>query len=114
MNVLKLNKFNHFLMQEDRLSKSMFVKKSEPVDRERSSDMSSPSVVHSQSVRGPRMGVYYPSRDSQRQQDHSFSQGMSSQDIIAGPLKDDKQRQTEKPDPKTKAPLKKQRSWFLW
>lgn len=64
------------------------------------------------------MGIYYPSKEypvSQRQPHNSSREGMPSEDIIAGTLQDNDQHgKVDKPNPKPKAPLKKQRSWFLW
>lgn len=95
----------------------MFVKKPSPLSTDLRKDTTLPHVTSGQ--RGPRMGVYYPSKQSinnQRQPDPHPDVGSSEHAPPRGLVQEDvdTQRTAEKPEPKGKAPLKKQRSWFLW
>ncbi|XP_061180134.1 pleckstrin homology domain-containing family A member 1-like [Saccostrea echinata] len=94
---------------DDRLSKSMFVKKPGSVNADRQAGTSSTYAVHSQSMRGPRMGVYFPHK--LRQPGNPPSEDVPSRVTLPG---EDKSRKVEKPESKAKPPLTKQRSWFLW
>nr|XP_022338010.1 pleckstrin homology domain-containing family A member 1-like isoform X2 [Crassostrea virginica] len=106
--------------QEDRLSKSMFVKKMEPLqnsDERQIGTTSQHQTPPSSSLGVPRTGVYYPSKQGiitgQEQPKPHSSSGQASRDQIME-VDADAQRKSGKPEPKAKAPLKKQRSWFLW
>ncbi|XP_022338012.2 pleckstrin homology domain-containing family A member 2-like isoform X4 [Crassostrea virginica] len=106
---------------EDRLSKSMFVKKMEPLqnsdERQIGTTSQHQTPPSSSSLGGPRKGVYYPSKQGiitgQEQPKPHSSSGQASRDQIME-VDADAQRKSGKPEPKAKAPLKKQRSWFLW
>lgn len=98
----------------------MFVKKMEPLqnsDERQIGTTSQHQTPPSSSLGVPRKGVYYPSKQGiiagQEQSKPHSSSGQASRDQIME-VDADAQRKSGKPEPKAKAPLKKQRSWFLW
>lgn len=98
----------------------MFVKKMEPLqnsDERQIGTTSQHQTPPSSSLGVPGTGVYYPSKQGiitgQEQPKPHSSSGQASRDQIME-VDADAQRKSGKPEPKAKAPLKKQRSWFLW